>query len=234
MTSDQPPRLVETPVAHHMVAYDNLHSDFERLSGRDSTYKLIASGNKQVLADGPIKNLDIPPTWNRTAKYDDGVGDIVTFKPATGAASLTSLEHNRPISDKTAQEFKKILEDNAHITSPKMLTPGQVRSLSEVLGTNGMGDNQYTNSAKYPDANAPLFKLTNAQITNLNGRSVLEVEGSFMDQKGNPTEMYKGILSPSGKDGNKVNEFFLAAPNREELVQQDATYRRALKSIEWR
>lgn len=230
MASDQPPKNIDFPVqfAEQKIVHEKLFAEFER-QGRKT---MVASSHKQELADGPIKSVDIPTSWSRSSRYEDAVGSIVNFKPAAGKASLTSLEHNRPISEQAKQDFKKLLEENTATT--KMLTPGQVRSLSEVLGERHMGDNQYTNPAKYPAADAPLFKLTNAQVMKVNGRNVLEVEGSFMDQNGQPTELYRGVFSPSGKDGNKVNEFFLAAPSREELVQQDSAYRKAIKSIEWR
>lgn len=194
---------------------------------------MTSGGVKQQIAEGPIKALDIPTGWNRTTEFTDPVGSVIKFSPGLGKSSLNSLEHQQPISQKAQEAFSKLLEDNANLAKPKMLTPDQIRSISEVLGDRHMGDNQYTNKAPYPSPNSPLFKLTNAQLKSVNGHTVLEVEGSFMDQNGKPTEFYQGILSPS-KNSGKINEFFLAAPDRDELIQHDHAYRKAVRSIEWR
>ncbi|MBZ0185619.1 MAG: hypothetical protein K8F91_05150 [Candidatus Obscuribacterales bacterium] len=230
MTSDQPPQQYEIvpPSNDREVAHQHFFREFvAQMAPKTNT-------EKQDLADGPIKSLDIPSLWNRSDSYESGVGSIVTFKPGVGDASITSMEHNSPISDRAAQDFKRLLADNIGNTKPKVLTLAEIRSLTEVLGSTTMGDNQYTNSNGYPSPNAPMFKLNNVHILNINGKAVLEVEGSYMDQDGKPSELYKGILSPSGKDGKHINELFLAAPNRQEMVQQEGNYLKAKRSISWR
>lgn len=235
---EQPPKLTDnSPVAQQIIAHDRFYSEkasgFKAESRRSGEKRMTASSNMQEIVEGPIKNVDIPPTWSKNTRYDDGVGTTTSFKSAGSAASINSVERNRPISQKCADEFKQLLDDNTNLSSPKMLTPSQIRSLSEVLG-HAMGDNQYTNTNQYPSTAAPYFKLNNAQLNSVNGRTVLEVDGSFMSDQGKPTEIYKGILTPTGTNGDKINEFFIAAPSSADFLLQESTYRKAVKSIEWR
>lgn len=232
MPTDQPPKFTDFiaqlgDTRQAQVAYEKMADDSIPRG------PMSLNATKQDLPSGPIKSIDIPNSWTRTDHYDGGVGATVTFKAPGEKASINSLERTRPISDHAAEEFKKLLDANDNLTSPKMLLPAQLRSLTEVLGSGQMGDNQYTNPEKYPSPNAPLFKLTNAQFLNVNGKTVVEVEGSYMDEKGRPTEFYRGIFAPSGKDGDRVNELFLAAPSQQDLLSQESNYRKALKSLKW-
>lgn len=197
-------------------------------------YNSIASGgSKQEINEGPIKKVDIPQSWQRSSDYNDAVGSVTKFSPGIGDSSINSVEHSRPIDKKCMQTFSDLIDHNPNLTKPIDLTPDQIRSLTEALGPNTLGDNQYTNKNPYPGANSPNFNMTRAQLKTINGHTVMEVEGSFMEADGKPTQFYSGILSPDRSKGT-VNEFFLAAPDRDEMKQQENTFRRALRSIEWR
>lgn len=210
------------------TGYDHLVADFTRIN------RQAVHDNKHPLAQGPVASLDIPSNFTRQEGYSDPAGSTVTFRPRGSRSAITSLERNETLSDKAAGDFRQLLNENVGNPNPKTLTPDQIKSLSEVLGRSLLGDNQYTNKVNYPSNAAPLFHINDAKILQVQGKPVLAIEGSSMDSSGRPTELYRGILMPGGKDGKHINELFFSAPDQKEFAAHKSSFSKAMKTIKWR
>lgn len=190
---------------------------------------------KESFDDGPFKDIDVPNSWLRAEGHPFGRSTVHGFNAPDGKTSLNVYDRGVTTDDASAKAFSKLLTDNPNLSRPKVLMPNQIRALEDVLGRGKLGDNQYTNTTPYPDSQAPLFKLSSAQLVTVQGKTVLEVEGNYMDEKGQRTSHYKGLLVPEQTpNGVKIWELYMEAKEKDITPADHSNYRRAVNSIHWK
>jgi hypothetical protein len=178
----------------------------------------------------------VPNTWSREEDHPFGRATAYGFNSPDGKTSLNVYDRGAVMDDASTKSFATLLADNSNLARPKVLTPSQIRDLANVFGRGKLGDNQYTNSTQYPDPRAPMFHISSAQLVTVNGKTVLEVDGHFMDQNGGKSAHYKGLLVPEQTpNGTKMWEVYLETRGEKDITPADhANYRKAVESVHWR
>jgi hypothetical protein len=184
-------------------------------------------------ADASIASVTVPVGWQSEERTYLKEGHVVRYYPHDGSdLAFGIMETGRPVSAAAQADFDRMLSANKDIRQPKALTPDEISKLSEVLGRTTLGDNQYSNNHRPPHPQSPSFNIESAQWINVNGRTVLEVKGTFVDYNGAPVNHYCGIFSPSSDKG--ITQAFIETHSRDTFNKSDATYRQIIDSIRWR
>lgn len=188
---------------------------------------------------GPIADIDLPAGWRqRQASFGSvGLSSNETFSPdGDNSTTIGIYSNGRRAGAESAKAFLDILKNKPAADGPQKLTDDEIRSLSEIMGRYQAGDNQYTNSGQY---RAPAFEITNAYTMQVNGKTVLSVEGNFKGtskQNGDTTaatRQYKGIFADSDGTGTRIEQVFLSTePGR--LHQHVREFNETLDSIKWK
>lgn len=182
---------------------------------------------------GPIQSIDMPAGWTQRDVQTGGIGNrsLETFAPPNEKdVGISVFYGGLPASAKSAQAFLRVLNDKPATDGPQRLTTSEIKELSEVMGRLQAGDNQYTNSGKY---RAPVFNLTDAYTMNVNGRTVLAVQGNFVDKDGKPSRGFNGVFVDSDGTGQRVQQIFLQG-NPAKLSQYQQQFQDTVASIEWK
>ena len=197
------------------------------------------SGTSGGLDRGPISDIDLPSGWRqRESSFGSiGLSSNETFSPPGDNGTTIGIYSNGlRAGSESAKAFLDLLKNKPAEDGPQRLTADEIRSLSEIMGRYQAGDNQYTNSGKY---RPPAFEITSAYTMQLNGKTVLAVEGNFKD--GNKTDaqgravtrQYKGIFADTDGTGSRVEQVFLStAPGT--LHQHVREFNETLDSIKWK
>ena len=190
---------------------------------------------RAVLEHGPCKSLLAPDSWLRVDEHRDGASWLSKFVPPndTDNTLLGIFDRGIPINDASMLSFNKLLHEAHSTTSERKLQSDEIKSLAQVMGVTSVGDNQFTNTNKYPDPRSPVFFLEQACFIKIQGRTVLEVKGKFLNQKGTVINFFRGIFIPSQIVPNKVQEVFLQTNSESEFKKSEEIYRNALESIAW-
>ena len=192
---------------------------------------------KSLIVDKQVNNfigsaIELPDSW-KSSTSDRGTMKMTTFSAGADSASLVLYDRGAPVNEQSATAFKKLLSDNAHLDKSKELLPTEIKNLSQILGSTTAGDNQYSNPSKPPNPRSPAFHLLSAHLMPINGKTVLEVQGNFVSETGAKGKEFKGIFVPTGKDGDRINEFFLQADNAIDAAKHQREYKQTLQSIKW-
>jgi hypothetical protein len=183
----------------------------------------------------PCESLLVPDSWLRTDEQRDSGSWMIRFAPRDNAHNtfLGIYDRGKPVNDSALALLRELLLAVVGAGEARELQEGEIKNLAPVMGTNSVGDNQFTNANKYPDPRSPVFSLDHACLKNIQGHMVLEVSGKYLDQKGVPTNFFRGIFIPSQDDSNKVREVFLQTNSETEFKKNEEVYRNAVESITW-
>lgn len=204
---------------------------------KDSTHTTKQMSDKKESIDtGPIKEIEVPSSWVATNDHPYGRATAYGFNSPDGKTSLNVYDRGGTMDDASTKAFNKLLADNSNLARPKVLIPSQIRDLENVLGRGKLGDNQYTNSTPYPDPRAPVFHISSAQLVSVKGKTVLEVDGHYMNEDGGKTAHYRGILVPEQTSGGtKLWQLYMETRGDKDITPADhANYRKAVESVNWR
>ena len=188
------------------------------------------SGNESVSInqEGSIYSANLPGDWNST-RENLAIRTLTRLHPKDDeSVSISMIQPGRPITAAAAEAFHSLLNQPAHT-----LSPDEVKSVEKVMNTLNAGDNQYTNSAQPGDRYAPNFRLSGSRTGEINGKPVLEVEGSFVNQMGNPTDVFKGIFIDRDGTGTSIQGVALDAPDSQRYSQYSTAFENMLQSIKW-
>jgi hypothetical protein len=188
----------------------------------------------QVKDAGPIQQMTAPMGWTflqEKGLMGLGTRALIQFTPSECESICLSVFYRGvPIGDNAAVDFQRILRSRPAINRSEVLVAQEIRALSDVMNRSTVGDNQYSNATGNPSAK---FKLRSAQTVNLNGRTVLEVDGSFLDIYGNSIKDFRGIYANGGLHATRIQQVFLQA-RPEEFPRYLRDYKAAINSIQWK
>jgi hypothetical protein len=134
-----------------------------------------------------------------------------------------------PVSQDAEQVFLRLLQSKSADNRRQVLLPKEIRSLSEVLGaSHPLGNNQFT-----PHTVSPEFYLLDASTMNVNGETVLYVEGKL--NKLGVLRSYIAIFMDGGPDPEtgtgKIEEVSMQGPP--ENLHFRKTFKNVVASINW-
>jgi hypothetical protein len=185
---------------------------------------------------GPLKSINAPPGWVLAEESGRGMSATVskTFAPPPpneSDAAITVFYRGQPVTDAAAQTFRKVLD-----TKPagRELTGDEIKTLADAMGYSNAGDNQFTNDAAKGTREYPVFHVATAVVSNLKGKTVLEVEGTFQDQNGMPTTEYRGFFIDSDGSGRVINEIFYQSRTKGKFMKYRPDFDKALKTLVWK
>lgn len=180
---------------------------------------------------GPIKSMQLPEGWSLSDTVTGGIGQRLQEKYSPGDGSDTTLSvyyRGLPLNDQGADAFKQILASKPADSRSEVLTPREIRLLKDVMGPLTIGNNQYTNDGSTAPPN---FHVGVAATTKINGKTVLEVDGNFVDSNGNPVNHYRGIFADANGDGKVVEQVMLEGTDQ--FSKHLKSYKEAIHSIQW-
>jgi hypothetical protein len=199
---------------------------------------LMAGGNSDIemtvkFGGGAIAELSVPATWKHQENPYAGRGTVTRLQPNdSNVPAVAVIETGAKLLDNPNKAFRQLIADNQNLSVPKPLTAREVAALADVMGMSSIGDNQYTNRHRAPDPQAPAFNLSTAFLVPLNGKTVLEVKGNFVDDSGKAVNHYRGVFMPSGSD--HVTELMMESRDQQKLEAGSNNFRRVTDSIRWR
>jgi hypothetical protein len=182
-----------------------------------------------------VSNAGIQPIyvagWHCSNYPVDKSGKLTSFSPDgdVNKLQISLFESSKEINDSGMALYYALL-GKCTTNGARVLLPQEIRSLSTVMGITTQGDNQLTNPAKYPDPRAPIFNLLSAQLININGRPVLEVQGNFISRNNQAGNYFRGVFIPTG---SHITKLFVQSPDKLEFAKGEAVYRKTLQSIQW-
>ncbi len=186
---------------------------------------------------GSLKRIVGPPAWLKVEEESGGIGarqSHIFRTPEASDVCINAFYRGRPVDKETAVYFAKLLSSKVPEGTTSALRPEHIRALHAVLGLNTVGDNQFTNNAPKGTRNYPVFHVTSAELTRLNGRTVLRVLGNFQNEEGLAGNEYAGILYPSKTHPDEIEELFFQAPTRAKYLRYLNAFEQTLKTVEWK
>jgi hypothetical protein len=194
-----------------------------------------------VRNQGPIAELSMPSSWLMHTEEFRGYGQrtLIQLVPIRQSdqpdwnTTISVFYRGFPVSDAGAASFNQLLAQLKPGTSSKLLFGDSLKDLTEILGDTTAGDNQYTNPVQPGSDNVPMFFVQSAQLADLNGRTVLAVEGYFTTETGEPLRYFSGVFIDTDGTGAVIHEVFLQSKSKDDMMMQKSVYRNALKSIKW-
>lgn len=182
---------------------------------------------------GPIKNIQFPNGWQQTDSTTGGIGNrsIETYgPPGDRSIGISVFYGGLPTSDTGAKAFTQLLKDKPAESGPQQLTAEDIKSIADALGRLNVGDNQYTNTGRY---RPPVFHIDSARTEQMNGRTVLSVQGNFVDMNGKPVKGFNGIFADTDGTGKRIQQVYLQGPP-DMMPQYKNQLDETLSSIEWK
>ncbi len=199
---------------------------------------------------GSIGSINLPASWS---KYEQNTpsGHATTFAPSgDNAPQITMLEHTRKIDANTTQLYNQLLGQKApeiiyadgfvvDANSTKLL-----KSISSILGSSLVGDNQIANPAAGPSDHQPAFHLQSAKLQLVNGKNVLAISGWFNqnDALGHPRmgtdgplkRYYQGVFSAPDQKTGKVDELYVLADSDAAFARGQSVFKQSIGTIKWK
>jgi hypothetical protein len=172
--------------------------------------------NEPLLAStSPNPNLAeiAPPAgWikSKTPFSQADNSSLESFSPP-GNPDLTINHYYRghELNNQSAEAFRNILEKKPAANREQLLSPSEIKALSQVFGQSSVGDNQHSNSAAPGTSAAPTFQLDLAYTKQIKGMPGVVVEGRFVDANGTPQKEFIGAFIDSTGTGKVVQEVYL-------------------------
>ncbi|MBE7446598.1 MAG: hypothetical protein HS132_15740 [Planctomycetia bacterium] len=200
-----------------------------------------------------FKKFAAPATWMRgTENSNIGQRTKITFQPSMQSdLEISAYYRGLPIGEKSGQAFHDLIAANSNLNAPRVLFAEKLdpvgttlapsaaeaellKSLTDVMGISTTGDNQITNPHKPPHPYAPAFHVESVQLRPVNGTSVLEVEGAFVDDQGKPRNYYKGVfLDFDRTTGRHIHQVFLQGSDKTAFTQNNVSYEASVNSLVW-
>ncbi|CAN5133540.1 hypothetical protein BH10CYA1_BH10CYA1_56650 [soil metagenome] len=185
----------------------------------------------EVLNFGSIKCVVLPDDWSADSEQNTGLLKMRCFHPpAHEDVEVAFFQKTQGVPETAMQEFREILGRGPH----KIVEGGEeLLQLAPVMGN--AGNHQWSN--KNRGARGPNFRYTLGEITQLQGRAVLKVKGSFIEpQSKKPQNEYCGIFIDSGAENNVIQEVYLQVPSKYGYFQFERyvnAFSDALSTIVW-
>lgn len=186
---------------------------------------------------GEVKFFRSPPGWIWEYERPRGVStrSAQLFHPPNSPnISFNVFIRGSRISETVATKFQQILEERLKEGASSALSEEDIRELTQVLGFNTLGDNQYTNNAPKGSTQYHVFNLQAIDAVSLNGRPALKVVGTFQEEHGIPLSEYSGYLYAASKDKTHIEDLFFQAPNQDKYHAHLADFEACLSTLEWR
>lgn len=223
---------------------------------QDKTKIAMQNPTREINTNEVFGKVSVPSSWlPESDTSHSGGGYRYSFNYPNQDVEIAVSGRNAPLADRDGKFFHQLLNDNANLKNSKLLYDkswendprfkddpakqqalrGLVRDLTNVLGPNHLGDNQFVNTAAPTDKNAPAFHINRLELKNVNGHTVLAADGYFVNNKtGKPSSYFSGIYAEKRTDGGSiVNQITLQSG--EEIAHQAnrLTYEKTLKSVTW-
>jgi hypothetical protein len=169
------------------------------------------SGPGEVITRGEIAQMQLPDGWTlqRHKNYGETPDSYWQFQPPGNPDAMIMLyERGKPLSKSADAGLQSILEKPPHV-----LTKAEIKSIAEVL------DDQIS---------ANDFRMTSAYTKDLHGKTILVIEGRYLELKQDRYHLYVRI-----PDSAMVQEIFYQAPAKiypSYLSEAEASF----DSITWR
>lgn len=185
-------------------------------------------------------DIGIPAGWvtSQPMANQHSLSQIESFSPQDNDDIKLNLYYRgQPLSKASAQAFSIILASKPALKGNQLLSPAEIKSLKEVAGSSTIGDNQFTNDKNSTERKqTPIFNLTNAFTTLINGKTALLIEGRFVAEDGSPTREFIGVFLPRNKECSIVHEAYLEGKSAEKLeptgfIVYRGIFQRCLKTI---
>lgn len=171
-----------------------------------STGKVPTTNLKDI---GQMESMALPDSWQEKNYPDSGDGSSFRqFQAPDHLSSLNFYYRGARLDGDSASALKQTLDSPEHLVMGQELT-----QLSEVLRNKDSDDG---------------FALATAQTKNINGKMVLQVEGTFTKQKVDNVSLY---IDGDGT-GSAVQEIFYQGP--QDAGEHKRQAKRAMASIHWK
>jgi hypothetical protein len=195
--------IVETQFANRELDTDA----FLRNLILDKSTGRISTTNLQDI--GQMESMPLPEDWQEIRYPDSGDGSSFRqFQAPDNQSSLNFYYRGTRVDGNSASALKQTLNSPEHLIMGAELT-----QLSEVLRNKDSEDG---------------FALAAAQTKTINGKMVLQVEGTYTKQKVDNVSLY---IDSDGK-GSAVQEIFYQGPQSASEHKRQA--KRAMASIQWK
>ena len=161
---------------------------------------------------GQIARMQMPATWKESAKEESKVAGS-SYREFTADGKPDSkfcfFYRGRRMSEASSKAFHDLLSKPAHV-----LSSAELKSIGEVL------------DAK---ADASVFNTLSARTEDLNGKSVLIVEGRYREKQ---VDTYAVFVDSDGT-GSAVQEMFYQAPKADFMARLKEA-KESLKTVRWK
>ncbi len=182
--------------------------------GKRSDKVSVKDKSPEVKDQGQIENMVLPPGWvmkkEAAAATTIGSRSLIEYHPPDKPdVRLSVFYRGLPVNSEAAAAFRSVLSRPPHDLSP-----------SEIAGLSGILRER---------ADDKIFKLEQAKSIELNGKTVLVIEGEYL-QTGNKL---KEILVDADGTGAAVQEVYYQSPSQyyKDYEKQVA---QSFDSIKWK
>lgn len=204
------------------------------------THKRPMEVRPHPYAQPRLIDINIPTAWvsSQPLANQHNLSQIESFSPQDNDDIKLNLYYRgQPLSKASAEAFCTILANKPALKGNQLLSPTEIKSLKEVAGSSTIGDNQFTNDKSSTEIKqTPIFNLTNAFTTLINGKTALLIEGRFVAENGSPQREFIGVFLPRDKECSIVHEAYLEGKSTEKLepsgfIVYRGIFRKCLQTI---
>ncbi len=172
--------------------------------------KLAGAVEHRLLSNfGTIESVNLPENWRGFDRGYVELGSRVFLQlnsPVNPAISLKLAVRTRQISLRSASAFDQLIRRKTGWRRAEILLPCEIRSMLEVFSNVGL--NQFV----MPDQYA--FRISHAAAVMVNGRTLLEVHGEFVNRDVKAISHYRGCFWDIDGLGT-IQEAFVEGPLEE-------------------
>lgn len=187
----------------------------------NETHKRPMEVRPHPYAQPRLIDINIPIGWvsSKPMANQQNLSQIESFSPQDNDDIKLNLYYRgQALSKASAEAFCKILTGKPALKGNQILSPAEIKSLKEVAGSSTIGDNQFTSDKSSTETKqTPIFNLTNAFTTQINGKTALLIEGRFVAENGSPLREFIGVYLPRDKECSIVHEAYLEGKSTEKL-----------------
>jgi len=193
---------------------------------------------------GAFKSVTIPAGWHEVSNSSNRpFHSLSTFVGSDPDLRIAVLWSNLPANAEDIPVFQELLGSNPTAEPKVIYTEGDTitedlhrifHRLTPLIGHNHVGNNQLAQVTKSEQLHPPIFHVTKATVTQVNGKNVLLVDGYYQSEGGTALDYSQSLFAPYADDfGVEIHHIAFECKDQTKFNAALPVFGKVLSSVEW-